>query len=68
MTINNEKIILDFLETVKIYAGAEFEKLCNNKQYASALTFQLIRDNIEQNIQLLQSYINISKEGDYYGR
>lgn len=53
----NLKILLDTLETSRIYAGAEFERLCNNNQHIDACVFQSIRDNISQNIQLLQSYM-----------
>lgn len=58
----NIKILLDNLESARIYAGAEFERLCNNKQFVDASVFQSIRDNIAQNIQFLQSYINCTIE------
>ena len=51
------KNLLDNLETARIYAGAEFERLCNNNQHIDACVFQSIRDSISQNIQLLQSYV-----------
>lgn len=53
--------LLDNLETARIYAGAEFERLCNNNQYVDACVFQSIRDSIAQNIQLLQSYVTVKK-------
>ena len=49
--------LLDDLESARIYAGAEFERLCNNNQHIDACVFQSIRDSIAQNIQLLQSYV-----------
>lgn len=49
--------ILDNLETARISAGAEFERLCNNNKYTDACVFQSIRDSIAQNIQLLRSYL-----------
>ena len=49
--------LLDNLDTARTYAGAEFERLCNNNQYIDACIFQSIRDSIAQNIQLLQSYV-----------
>lgn len=56
MNTVNMMALLDNLETARIYAGAEFERLCNNKQHIDACVFQSIRDSIAQNIQLLQSY------------
>lgn len=53
--------LLDNLETARIYAGAEFERLCNNKQHIDACVFQSIRDSIAQNIQLLQSYAHCTE-------
>lgn len=49
--------LLDNLDTARICAGAEFERLCNNNQHIDACVFQSIRDSIAQNIQLLQSYV-----------
>jgi len=49
--------LLDTLETARIHAGAEMERLCNNNQHIDACVFQSIRDSIAQNIQLLQSYV-----------
>jgi len=57
MNAHDIRTLLDNLETARIYAGAEFEKLCNNNQYIDACVFQSIRDSIAQNIQLLQSYM-----------
>lgn len=59
-TVNMTEL-LDSLETARIYAGAEFERLCNNKQHVDACVFQSIRDSIAQNIQLLQSYAHCAK-------
>lgn len=59
------KALIDSLETARIYAGAEFEKLCNNNQHIDACVLQSIRDSIAQNIQLLQSYATCkNKESD----
>lgn len=57
MNAYDVKALLDSLDTARIYAGAEFEKLCNNNQHIDACVFQSIRDSIAQNIQLLQSYV-----------
>lgn len=61
MNTVNMMALLDNLETARIYAGAEFERLCNNKQYIDACVFQSIRDSIAQNIQLLQSYAHCTE-------
>ena len=60
MNSYDSRELFDTLETARIYAGAEFERLCNNNQHIDACVFQSIRDSIAQNIQLLQSYV-ISK-------
>lgn len=56
--------LLNNLDTARIYAGAEFERLCNNNQHIDACVFQSIRDSIAQNIQLLQSYIVAKHESE----
>lgn len=62
MSNYNLKELLDALDTARIYAGAEFERLCNNNEHIDACIFQAIRDSIAQNIQLLQSYIICKEE------
>lgn len=57
MNAYDVRALLDNLETARIYAGAEFEKLCNNNKHIDACVFQSIRDSVAQNIQLLQSYV-----------
>lgn len=56
MNIYDFRALLNTLETARIYAGAEFERLCNNNQHIDACVFQSVRDSIAQNIQLLKSY------------
>jgi len=56
--------LLDTLETARIHAGAEMERLCNNNQHIDACVFQSIRDSIAQNIQLLQSYVICKAESE----
>lgn len=58
-----QSFLLDNLDMARIYAGEEFERLCNNKQYIDACVFQSIRDSIAQNMQLLQHYIICKAEG-----
>lgn len=54
--------LIDYLESARIYAGSEFETLCNNNQHIDACVFQSVRDSIAQNIQLLQSYVKCKAE------
>ena len=49
------------LETARILAGAEMERLCNEHEYIDACIFQSVRDSIAQNIQLVHSYINCKR-------
>ena len=56
--------LLDNLETARVYAGAEFGRLCNNNQHIDACVFQAIRDNIAQNIRLLRSYAICKSESE----
>ena len=56
--------LLDNLETARIFAGAEFERLCNNNQHIDACVFQSIKDSITQNIQLLQAYVICKSESE----
>ena len=56
--------LLDMLETVRIYAGAKFERFCNNNEYVDACVCQFVRDSMAQNIQLLQSYIFCKTESE----
>lgn len=56
--------LFDTLETARIYAGAEMERLCNNNQHIDACVFQSISDSIAQNIQLLQSYVICKAESE----
>lgn len=58
------RTLLDNLETARINAGAEFERLCNNKQYIDACIFQSLRNGIAHNIQLLQSYVIAKEESE----
>ena len=56
--------LFDTLETARIYAGAEMERLCNDNQHIDACVFQSIRDSIAQNMQLLQSYMICKAESE----
>ena len=58
------RTLMDNLESARIYAESEFERLCNNNQHIDACVFQSIRDSIAQNIQLLQSYVICKAESE----
>lgn len=64
MNFYDIRTLLDNLNTARIYAGAEFDRLCNNNQHIDACVFQSIRDSIEQNIQLLKSYVICKAENE----
>ena len=64
MNIYDFDTLLDYLETARIYAGAELERLCNNNQYIDACVYQCIRDSIAQNIQSLKSYANCKSKSE----
>lgn len=67
MNAYDSRELFDALDTASIYAGAEFERLCNNNQHIDACVFQSIRDSIAQNIQLLQSYVICKAEREDKG-
>lgn len=56
--------IMDALETARILAGAEMERLCNDHQYIDACVYQSVRDSIALNIQLLKSYEHCKAESE----
>ena len=68
MNVYDERALLENLETARIYAGAEFEKLCNNNQLIDACVFLSIRDSVAENIQLLQSYVIAGQKVRKYDR
>lgn len=59
MNAYDMRSLLDNLETARIYAGAEFEQLCNANEPIDACVFQSVRDSLTQNIQLLLSYVAV---------
>ena len=54
--------LLDALSEAKIYAGAEFEALCNEKDYKSAYMFCLLRDTLQAERVVVADYITMNKE------
>ena len=62
MNASDLRELLDNLDTARIYAGAEFERLCNANEHIDACVFQSVRDSLKQNIQLLQSYIAVKSK------
>ena len=57
MNAYDMRALLDNLDTARIYAGAEFERLCNEENHIEALVFQSVRDNLALNIQILKDYV-----------
>lgn len=53
----------DAIMEARILAGAEMERLCNEKNYLEASIFQSVRDNMAANIQMLEAY-EICKENE----
>lgn len=60
--MDNYKTLLDILKIARIHAGAEFERLCNNKQPVDAFVFQSIRDCTASAIRLLENYIKSNEK------
>lgn len=56
------KEMLDSLETARIHSGAEFERLCNMKEYEKALFFQNIRDTLQAQIGSIKSYQHLNRQ------
>ena len=52
--------LLDALSTAKIYAGAEMEALCNEKDFNSACTFNLVRDTLQTEITVVSDYLEMN--------
>ena len=61
---HNERLLqlLDALSEAKIYAGAEFEALCNEKNYESAYMFNMLRDTLQAERVVIADYITMNKE------
>lgn len=57
-------MLIEHLESAKIYAGAMFEKYCNKGNYDKAIIFSGLRDRIGVEIQTVKSYIEVNKEGE----
>ena len=51
----------DTLLEAKIYAGAEFEVLCNDGEHKEAVIFELIRDTLQAQRVVLSDYITSVK-------
>ena len=62
--MNDYKTLLDILKMARIHAGAEFERLCNNKQPVDAFVFQSIRDCLASAIRLLETYIKCNGKSE----
>ena len=62
MNAYDMRALIDTLETAKIYAGAEFERLCNENNHIEAVIFQSVRDNLSLNIQILKDYVIVTSD------
>ena len=60
--------LLDNLETARIYAGAEFERLCNENNHIEAVIFQSVRENLALNIQILKDYVIVTSDKHTSGK
>lgn len=62
MNAYDMRALIDTLETARIYAGAEFERLCNENNHIEAVIFQSVRDNLSLNIQILKDYVIVTSD------
>ena len=60
MNAYDMRALLDNINTARTYAGAEFERLCNENNHIEALVFQSVRDNLALNIQILKDYVIVT--------
>lgn len=57
-------MLIEHLESAKIYAGAMFEKYCNKGNYDKAVIFSGLRDRLGVEVQTVKSYIEVNKESE----
>ncbi len=57
-------MLLDYIESARIIAGAKFEYYCNQKNYGKALIFMGLRDNLDNNVKVIKDYMRLDKEGE----
>ena len=55
-------MLIEHLESARIYAGAMFEKYCNKGNYDRAIIFSGLRDRLGVEVQTVKSYIVVNKE------
>ena len=55
--------LLEMMESAEIYAGAEFEALCNDGNYLESEIFYMIRDVLKAQRAVINDYFSI-KQGD----
>lgn len=51
--------LIDTIEAARIFAGAEFESLCNEKNYVKAELFCMVRDQLQAQATVLKDYLII---------
>lgn len=57
-------MMIEYLESAKIYAGSMFEKYCNKGNYDRAIIFSGLRDNLDNNVKVIKDYMCLDKEGE----
>ena len=56
------ELLLDSIETSRIYAGATFEALCNDKNHEDAVLFCMIRDSLKVQADTLRDYMFVHEK------
>lgn len=62
MNAYDMRALLRSIETARIYAGAEFERSCNENNHIEAVIFQSVRDSLALNIQILKDYVVVKSD------
>ena len=57
-------MLLDYIESARIIAGAKFENYCNQENYGKALIFMGLRDNLDNNVKVIKDYMYLDKRGE----
>ena len=68
MNAYDMRTMIDNIESARIYAGAEFERLCNENNHIEAVIFQAVRDNLALNIQILKDYVIVTSDKHISGK
>ena len=68
MNAYDMRTMIDNIETARIYAGAEFERLCNENNHVEAVIFQSVRNNLALNVQILKDYVVVTLDKHISGK